>query len=114
LIPGMVLALPLLAIIGIFIYQLIVYLFIAFLVWLMFRIRQIRYPFGRLYVYTAAIAFLPSLIWNLLVVIPAFTTLVISFSILPMIIILIVAYLGLQNLNHNDPKSVHREEKNQL
>lgn len=89
---------PLLMIVGIFIFQLIMFLFLTLAVYLMVKINQLQTGFKNTFRYTIAIAFLATLIWNLILFIPFFAKNILAAESLLTIIILGFAYSGIYYL----------------
>lgn len=99
---GILLA-PFLILLAILIFQLIAFLFLTLVVYLMVRINQLKTGFKNIFRYTAAIAFITTLIWNLILLIPLLAANIpISESILT-IIILGFAYSGINYLKTQKP-----------
>ncbi len=89
---------PLLVILGIFIFQLIMFLLLTLAVYLMVKINQIQTGFKNTFRYTVAIAFIATFIWNLILFIPFFAKNILAAESILTIIILGVAYSGVYYL----------------
>ena len=89
---------PFLAIIGSFLLQLFVFLLYTVAVYSMVRIKQVPAGFKNSYRYTAVVALAPTILWNLASFIPVLAgTLFFAGTLLTMII-LGIAYLGIQRV----------------
>lgn len=100
-----VLIAPLLIILGFFFLQLISFLMLSLAIYLMVKINQIHTGFKNTFRYTVSIAFLVTLVWYLLRLIPFFPTSVIAISLIPSMAILGFAYSGIYYLkNYGESK----------
>lgn len=86
---------PLFMILGIFIFQLFMFLLLTLAVYLMVKINQVQTGFKNTFRYTVAIAFVMTLIWNLISLIPFLAKNIIAAQSLLTIIILGFAYSGI-------------------
>lgn len=93
-----VLSSPFWIILGIFIFQLIMFLLLTLAVYLMVKINQLPTGFKNTFRYTVAIAFTTTFIWNLISLIPNFLKNILAAQSLLTIIILGIAYGGIYYL----------------
>lgn len=96
---------PLLIGLVIFLSQLILFLFLTVAVYIMVRINKIQKGFKNTYRYTVAAAFIPTLLWNAVSLIPTFVSNLGAAGTLPTIIILVIAYLGIIRLKQEETLS---------
>lgn len=92
---------PALIVLGLFLLHLLSFLLLSIAVYFMVRINQLPFGFKNTFRYTSAIAFLATLIWNLLLFIPFITSRIITAQSLLTIIILGLAYIGIKQKNEN-------------
>ncbi len=89
---------PFLLLLFIFIFQIVVFLLLTLAVYLMVRINQLKTGFKNTFRYTAAVAFITTLIWNLILFIPSLAANIPITESLLTIIILGFAYSGINYL----------------
>ncbi len=102
----LILTIPFFLFMSVFFFQVIVYLFISIAVWIMLKVNLQKFSFGKIFIYTAAIAFIPTLIWNLITMIPGVTHFSFYLSNIPNIVVLGVAYIGILRLKKEIPSQV--------
>lgn len=98
--------LPFFLIIITFIFQITIYLLLSLMTLLMFKINSRNVRFSRIIIYTASVAFAPSLIWNLINLIPLVGKYSVYLSYMPNILILGIAYLGILRFIKESPEKV--------
>ncbi len=91
-----VLASPLLIILGVFISQVLLFFLLSIAIYVMVRINQVPTGFKNTFRFTAAIAFIPVLLWNVVTFIPPLAYSLGTAGSLFSIIILVIAYLAVE------------------
>jgi len=103
---------PLLILLGILLFQFYVFLFLAIVVYIMVRINQAQTGFKNTYRYTVAVAFVPTLLWNIVSFVPAISRNLEVVPALLNIIILVIAYLGIKRLKQEETQPAPLEIPN--
>lgn len=87
-----------LIVLGIFLVTLFTFLLLSVGVWIMLKINQLNFPFKKIYLYTASIAIIPTVIWNVLSIIPALNMPTLYLGFITDIVVLVIAYFGILKL----------------